>query len=133
MIISLATKYKVFHDYILHDTPLPVANQVKYGFALQNNLKWDLHVLAVTSKASQTLGFLSRNFKTAPQTIRELAYFALVRSQVKYAASAWSPWLLQDTTKLKGLQHRGAMHVSRNYQQTAIGVVHRSPISGVTR
>ena len=62
---------------------------------------------------------MRRNFKTAPQTIRELAYFALVRSQVEYAASAWSPWLLQDTTKLKGLQHRGAMHVSRNYQQTA--------------
>jgi len=46
------------------------------------------NVSAVISKASQTLGFLRRNFKTAPQTIRELAYFTLVRSQVEYAASA---------------------------------------------
>jgi len=53
------------------------------------------------------------------RTIRELAYFALVHSQVKYAASAWSPWLLQDITKLEGLQCRGARFVSRNYQQTA--------------
>jgi len=118
MTISLAIKYKVLHDYILHDTPLSVVNQLRYlGVTLQNNLKWDLHVSAVTSKASQTLGFLRRNFKTNPQTIRELA---LVRSQVEYAyaASACSPWLLQDTTKLEELQCRDARFVSRNYQQT---------------
>jgi len=91
MTISLATKYKVLHDYVLHDAPLPVVNQFKYlGVTLQYNLQWDTHVSAVTSKASKTSGFLRRNFKAAPQNIRELAYFALVRSQVEYAASAWS-------------------------------------------
>ena len=42
--ISLATKYKILHDYILHDTLLPVVNQLKYVVILQNNLKWDKHV-----------------------------------------------------------------------------------------
>ena len=66
MTISLATKYKVLHDYILHDTPLPVVNKLMYlGVTLQSNLKWDMHVSAAISKASQTFEFLRRNFKTA--------------------------------------------------------------------
>ena len=61
MTISLATKYRITHDYVLHDTPLPAVNQLKYlGITLQNNLKW---VSAVVSKASQILEFLRRNFK----------------------------------------------------------------------
>ena len=56
---------------------------------------------------------------TAPLNIRELAYFALVRPQVEYAASAWSPWLLHDITKLEKLQRRSARFVSKNYHQTA--------------
>ena len=67
----------------------------------------------------KSIGFLRRNFKTAPQTIRELAYCTLVCPQVEYAASAWSPWLLQDITGLEELQRRGARFVLRNYQHTA--------------
>ena len=97
MTISLATKYRITHDYVLHDTPLPAVDQLKYlGITLQNNLKWDKHVSAIISKASRTLGFLRRNFKMAPPRIRELAYCTMIRPQVEYAASAWSPWLLQD-------------------------------------
>ena len=50
---------------------------------------------AIVSKASRTLGFLRRNFKMAPPRIRELAYCTMIHPQVEYAASAWSPWLLQ--------------------------------------
>jgi len=76
-------------------------------------------VSAVTSKTSKTLGFLRRNFMAALQNIRELAYLALVCPQVEYVASAWSPWLLHDITKLEKLQRRSARFVSRNYHQTA--------------
>ena len=101
MTISLATKYKVLHDYVLHGVPLPVVNQFKYlGVTLQHNLQWVTHVSAITSKASKTL---RRNFTAAPQNIRELAYLSLVHPQVEYAASAWSLWLLHDITKLEKL------------------------------
>ena len=30
MTISLATKYRITHDYVLHDTPLPAINQLEY-------------------------------------------------------------------------------------------------------
>ena len=43
----------------------------------------------------------------------------MVRPQVEYAASVWSPWLLKDIQKLKALQRRSARFVLRNYQQTA--------------
>ena len=47
MTVSLATHYKVLHDYDLHDIPLPVVNQFKYlGVTLQHNLNWDIHVSA---------------------------------------------------------------------------------------
>ena len=95
-------------------------NHLKYlGVILQSNLKWDKHVSSVISKATQTLGFLRRNFKSAPLKIRELAYCLMVCPQVEYAASVWSPWLLKDIQKLKALQRRSARFVLRNYQQTA--------------
>lgn len=54
MTIFLATKYRITHDYVLHDNPLPAVNQLKYlGITLQNNLKWDKHISTVV--ASQTL------------------------------------------------------------------------------
>ena len=55
----------------------------------------------------------------APQKIRELAYCTMIHPQVEYAASVWSPWLLQDIYRLERLQRRSARFVSRNYQQTA--------------
>ena len=52
MTISLATKYKILLDYVLHGAPLLVVNQFKYlGVTLQHNLQWDTHVSAATSKA----------------------------------------------------------------------------------
>jgi len=63
---------------------------------------------------------LGRNLKAAQKNIRELT---LVRSQVKYAPSAQSSWLLQDIIELEKLQQRGARFVIRSYQQTAIMLV----------
>ena len=60
----------------------------------------------------------------APQKIRELAYCTMIRPQVEYAASVWSPWLLQDIYMLERLQCRSARFVSRNYQQIAsVGII----------
>jgi len=78
-------------------------------------------VSAVTSKASKTLAFL-RSFMAAPQNIRELAYFALVRPKVEYAASAWSLWLLHDTTKLKKTTIKKCKIWNSDYHQTAIAL-----------
>ena len=40
MTISLATTYRITHDYVLHDTSTPTVNELKYlGITLQNNLK----------------------------------------------------------------------------------------------
>ena len=37
MTISLATKHRITHDYVLHDIPLPAVSQLKYpGITLQN-------------------------------------------------------------------------------------------------
>jgi len=116
MTISLATKYKVLHNYVLHDASWISSSTLRV--TPQHNLLWDTHVSAVTSKTSEMLGFLRMNFMAAPQNIIELAYLALVHPQFEYVASVWSLWVLHDITKLEKLQ-RSARFVSRDYHHTA--------------
>ena len=56
---------------------------------------------AVISEASQTLGVVRRNCKTA------------------YTASAWSPWILKDITRLEGLQCTSVRFVVKKLPTTA--------------
>jgi hypothetical protein len=49
-------------------------------------------VEATSSKASMTLGFLSRNFRDCNKSVREQAYTTMVRSTLEYASAAWDPY-----------------------------------------
>ena len=49
-----------------------------------------------------------------PQEIKAAACFALVRSHLEYAASAWDPHLVKDIQKLEAVQRRAARFVTNN-------------------
>ena len=49
------------------------------------------HIDVITKKANQTHGFLRRNIKVHNQDLKATAYKTLVRPQLKYASSVWSP------------------------------------------
>ena len=51
-----------------------------------------------------------RNVKKAPKSVRPL-----IRPQLEYASSAWSPWLRHDILELENVQHRAACFVHNNY------------------
>ena len=50
---------------------------------ITGNLDWGQHVSDVSTKATQTLGFLRRNLGLAPREIKDMAYKTLVRPYSK--------------------------------------------------
>ena len=86
------------------------------GVTIQSNLKWDIHVIQASAKATRSLNVLKRNLKST-RGVRERAYKSLVRPQVKYSASVWSPWLAKDKVQLERVQCRAAHYVCNTYSR----------------
>ena len=81
--------------YYFNSTPLSVVDHSKYlGIILQFDLHWNKHVEQKVSKASSMLPLVQteRNLKISSIKTKELAYKALVRPQLEYASTVWSPW-----------------------------------------
>ena len=52
------------------------------GVELNDNLKYNTHIDNITGKASQTLGFIKRNLKSCPISVKDRAYQTLVRPEL---------------------------------------------------
>ena len=85
------------------------------GITISDKLDWSPHIDFITSKASNTLSFLRRNLRSCSQSLRELAYISLVRSQLDYAAATWDPYQVGHTQKIERIQRRAARFVCNNY------------------
>ena len=104
-------------DYSIHNTVLENVPHTKYlGVTIQSNLKWDVHCKQVAAKATNTLNVLKWNLKSTKE-VRERAYKSLVRPQVEYAASVWSPWLARDKARIERVQRRAARYVYNTYSR----------------
>ena len=68
------------------------------------------------AKATNTLNVLKRNLKSTKE-VREKAYKSLVRPQVEYAASVWSPWFARDKARIERVQCRAACYVYNTYSR----------------
>ena len=106
--------------YILHGTVLESVPSAKYlGVTISDNLSWTPHIDSVSKKANQTLGFLKRNIKVHNKDLKSTAYTTLVRPQLEYASTVWSPHTATDITKLEAVQRRSARWATRDYQHTS--------------
>ena len=80
------------HLYKLKGHILEVQDCTKYlGVDLQLSMSWKNHIDRITKKANSTLGFLRRNLKAGSEETKSNAYFCMVRSNLKYCCSVWSP------------------------------------------
>ncbi len=105
--------------YTLNDQPLGTVKQATYlGIELSKDLSWSPHTNKVCSKASQSLGFLQRNFHSARPETKTAAYRTIVRPILEYSASAWDPYLQRDIQKIEAVQRRAARFVTNTYQKT---------------
>ena len=106
--------------YILHGTVLESVPSAKYlGVTISDNHSWRPRIDSVSKKANQTLGVLKRNIKVHNKDLKSTAYTTLVRPQLEYASTVWSPHTAIDITKLEAVQHRSARWATRDYQLTS--------------
>lgn len=105
-------------DYQLNDEILQTGDDYKYlGVTISSNLKWDKHVDTIVRKASRALGFLRRNFKSAPREIKITVYQSYVRPILEYASAVWDPQEIGLKSRLEKIQSRAARFVMNNYSQ----------------
>ena len=105
--------------YYLYDAPLSTTDHCKYlGVTLQSNLKFDIHVQEIYSNQSKPyprLIIIRRNVKTTSVQLKERAYKALVRPQLEYVCTVWSPWQGYPINTIEKVQCRAARYIHSNY------------------
>ena len=109
----------VIYDYKLMGHSLESVSQHPYlGVELSSKLDWGHHINNKVTKANQTLGFLRRNLGNCPESIKELAYKALVRPHLEYASPVWDPWTTKHIKQIEDVQRRAARFVKNCWQRT---------------
>ena len=78
-------------------------------------LSFTQHINRTTANASKSLGHLKRNILTKNPAIREAAYKTIVRPQVEYASSVWSPYTKKDINKIEMVQRRAIRWTQNSY------------------
>ena len=107
-------------NYFLHDTMLDSVSSAKYlGVTISDDLSWGTHIDNITKSANQTLGFLKRNIRIHNKDLKSEAYKTLVRPQLEYASTVWSPHTASDIQKVVAVKRRAARWVYRDYSYTS--------------
>ena len=106
--------------HFLHCIELESDSVAKYlGATISYDHSLGTHIANITKKANQTLGFLKRNLKPHKQELKSTAYKTLIRPQLEYAATVWSPQTDADTYKIESVHRRAARWACRDYLQTS--------------
>lgn len=92
-----------------------IASDRYLGVVLDSKLSFNHHVEAICAKASRMLNLCRRNLTMCPHPTKELAYKSLIRPQLEYASTAWSPHTVKNINKLENVQRRAARWVLGNY------------------
>ncbi|CAC5378860.1 unnamed protein product [Mytilus coruscus] len=103
-----------------------VSKQPYLGVELCNNMKYNLNIDQTCKKASRVLGFLKRNLKHCPPSVKERAYTSLVRRppsvkeraytslvrpKLEYCSTIWNPHTNNNINKLESVQKNAARFV----------------------
>ena len=102
--------------YFLHSIELESVSAAKYlGITISDDLSWGTHIAKIIKKANQTLDFLKRNIKPHKQELKSTVYKTLIRLQLDYASTVWSPHTAADAYKIELVQCRAAWWACRDY------------------
>ena len=117
--ISRTRKY-LSYFYTLSGHTLDIVDNAKYlGVIISSDLSWSPHVQSVYNRANSTLGFLRRNLRRCPTSLKETSYISLVRSIMEYASPIWDPHLVKDVHMLESVQRKEARFIKGDFRTTA--------------
>lgn len=106
--------------YYLNDVTLENVSSYKYlGLHITTQLTWSLHITSIINNANRMLGYLRRNFSSAPPSLKTLLYKSLVRSKLEYSASIWDPSAASLINAIELVQNNSARFITGNYSRTA--------------
>lgn len=107
------------HVYKLGSLPLEEVNNYKYlGVTLTNNLSWNLHINNVCSSAFRKLCYLKHKLKSAPPSVKLLAYVALIRPKLEYACTVWDPYTEVNIDNLERIQRKAVRFIHNKFSRT---------------
>ena len=107
-------------SYSMHGQVLDSVNSARYlGVDITSDLNFTQHINRTTANASKSLGYLKRNILTKHSGIREAAYKTIVRPQVEYASTVWSPHTKKDIHKIEMVQRRAIRWTQNSYSTYA--------------
>ena len=90
----------VLHDCSLKGQILQAESHSKYlGVDLTVSLSWNTHIDRIVKKGDSMLGFLQRNLRINSQDTKASAYFTLVRPNLEYCSTVWSPYISRPNTR----------------------------------
>lgn len=119
-VMHVSRKNSPNFNYTIQNTLLQSVNSYKYlGVYISSNLSWEQHTNYITANANRTLGYLRRNFRNIPSSLKLLLYKALIRPKLEYAASIWDPGINLLTSAVEAIQNRSARFILSNYHRTA--------------
>ncbi len=114
------SRHHIPTTYKLHNTTLESAPSAKYlGVDIASDMSWTTHINRISKQANQTLGFLKRNIKVHSEQLKSTAYKTLVRPQLEYSSTVWSPYTQSSIYQLEIVQRRAARWATRTYQRTS--------------
>ena len=116
--LSVTRSQTPFHtSYILKGHTLESVTTATYlSITISKDMNWDTRINDITSKANKIIGFLRRNLPIQNTETKTLAYKSMVRSNLEYCTSVWSP----HTEKVKSkLERRAARYVTNRYHNTS--------------
>ena len=105
-------------QYQLKGTVLTEEHTTKYhGVDLQSSLSWRNHISCVTKKANKMLVFLWPKLKQASEETKAKAYFTMVRSNLDYCRTIWSPFQQDSKHQAEMVQRRAARFCNKKIQK----------------
>ena len=100
------------YNYILDGQSLEhVKSEKDVGIVIDQQLKFDLHILQKVNKANSIMGIIRRSFKYLTADMFVMLFKALVRPHLEYANTVWSPHLKKDLILLENVQRRATKQV----------------------
>ena len=79
---------------------------------IKSDLKWDAHVLSISKRANNALGYIRRGTTGFNDVdTRKVLYMALVRNHLVHASQVWAPQSVHLIKQLESLQRRATKYI----------------------